>query len=517
MSERERWGTRIGLILAMTGNAVGLGNFLRFPVQAAENGGGAFMIPYFIAFVLLGIPLMWVEWSLGRHGGKYNHGSLPGMFDSMWKNPMAKYLGVVGLFASSVIMIYYCYIESWTLGFSFFSISKMYFGIEDFTQMTGFLKSYQGVGEGYFSSGWISYIFLLITLSLNFWILHKGLSKGIEILAKIGMPLLFLFGALLAVRVLTLGTPDLNFPERSISNGLAFIWNPNFSALADSKVWLASAGQIFFTLSIGMGTLQAYASYLRPKDDLALSGLATGSLNEFAEVVLGGAIAIPVAIAFFGTDLTKEIAHGGAFNLGFVSMPIIFQKIQFGQIFGFLWFFLLFIAGITSSVAMAQPLISFLKEQFDWSHKKATNAIAILIFVSVHLVVIFFKYGFLDEMDYWGGTFALVLIALIEVIIFAWIWGMDKGWAELTRGADIKIPKVFYYIIKYVTPLYIIFILGFWTYQDAIPTLLMQNANPESIPYMWIARIFMICLFLGLTVLVYLGWKRNGHKYNYVD
>ncbi|MFW5662437.1 MAG: sodium:calcium symporter, partial [Bacteroidota bacterium] len=95
MEQREQWGSRIGLILAMAGNAVGLGNFLRFPVQAAQNGGGAFMIPYFIAFILLAIPLMWVEWAIGRHGGKYNHGSLPGMLDSLWNNPAAKYLGMV--------------------------------------------------------------------------------------------------------------------------------------------------------------------------------------------------------------------------------------------------------------------------------------------------------------------------------------------------------------------------------------------------------------------------------------
>ena len=124
MDKREQWGTRVGMILAMAGNAVGLGNFLRFPVQAAQNGGGAFMIPYFVAFILMAIPLMWVEWTIGRHGGKYKHGSLPGMFDVMWNHPIAKYLGVLGLFVASTIMIYYTYVESWSLGFSFFSLTE---------------------------------------------------------------------------------------------------------------------------------------------------------------------------------------------------------------------------------------------------------------------------------------------------------------------------------------------------------------------------------------------------------
>ena len=108
---REAWGSRIGLILAMAGNAVGLGNFLRFPRQAVENGGGTFMIPYFIAFLLVGIPLMWIEWGVGRHGGLRGHGSIPGMFESIWKHPVAKYLGVLGLFMPVVVLIYYCYNE----------------------------------------------------------------------------------------------------------------------------------------------------------------------------------------------------------------------------------------------------------------------------------------------------------------------------------------------------------------------------------------------------------------------
>ena len=144
IGEREQWGSRIGLILAVAGNAVGLGNFLRFPVQAAQNGGGAFMIPYFIFFLILGIPLMWIEWGIGRHGGKYGHGSAPGMFDVIWKNKAAKYFGSLGLIISLVIMIYYTYIESWTLAFSFFSITQTYFDLHSFDAMRNFLYSFQG-------------------------------------------------------------------------------------------------------------------------------------------------------------------------------------------------------------------------------------------------------------------------------------------------------------------------------------------------------------------------------------
>ena len=139
---REQWGSRIGLILAMAGNAVGLGNFLRFPRQAVENGGGTFMIPYFIAFILVGIPLMWVEWGVGRHGGMRGEGSTPGMFETLWKNPLAKYLGVCGLFMPVIVLIYYSFIESETLAWTVFSMLGSTQSLDQ-AGMRGFLDSYQ--------------------------------------------------------------------------------------------------------------------------------------------------------------------------------------------------------------------------------------------------------------------------------------------------------------------------------------------------------------------------------------
>jgi len=514
MSDREQWGSRIGLILAMAGNAVGLGNFLRFPVQAAQNGGGAFMIPYFVAFLLLAVPLMWVEWAIGRHGGKFNHGSLPGMFDVLWKSKFAKYFGVVGLFTSTIIVIYYTYVESWSLAFSFFSLTKEYFGMDTFASMKGFLDSYQGEGTEYFSNLLPAYIFLAITLALNFYVLSKGISKGIEKFAKIAMPLLLFFAVFLAIYVIFfVGTPDpINHPERSVEAGLAFIWNPKWGLLSESQIWLAAAGQVFFTLSVGMGTLQAYASYLRANNDIALSGLATASVNEFAEVALGGSIAIPLGVAVFGVTATITAATAGTYDLGFVTMPVIFQQLPLGNFIGFIWFFLLFFAGITSSVAMAQPLISFLKERFDFNHRKATLTIGVLIFICVQFVVLWGEHGFLNEMDYWAGTFALVIVALMEVIVFAWIFGIDNAWKELNQGSDIKIPIIFKYIIRYVTPIYLIVILIVWTYQEAIPTFFMDGIPEHEVLVRWGARALMFAIFAILTWMVYAAWNRKTDK-----
>ena len=221
---REQWGSRLGLILAVAGNAIGLGNFLRFPVKAAANGGGAFMIPYFVAFLLLGIPMMWVEWTIGRMGGAHGHGTTPGMLNLLWKKAPSKYLGALGIVIPFLIVIYYNFIETWCLGYSWFSVTGKYFGHANQAAMARFLRGFQGLESNeFFASMAPILIFWFIAIALNFYFLYRGISKGIEVLAKFGMPLLFVFGIVLVVRVLTLGTPDPAAPELNVSTGLGFI------------------------------------------------------------------------------------------------------------------------------------------------------------------------------------------------------------------------------------------------------------------------------------------------------
>src|SRR3989338_7127113 len=288
--------------MAVAGSAIGLGNFLRFPAKAAANGGGAFMITYFISLFLLGIPLAWIEWTLGRYGGGFEHGTAPGIFHTMWqKNRFIKYFGVIGIFGPLIIFIYYTYIESWTLAYSFFAITGKYAGATTEGAMQSFLKSFQGLEKNqYFSSLAPAYIFFLIAFFSNILVIYYGIKGGIEKLCKVAMPLLFIFGVIIMIRVLTLGTPDTQRPTWNLINGLGFLWNPDFKALLDAKVWLAAAGQIFFPLSVGIGVILTYASYLSKVDDVVLSGLSAVSTNELAEVILGVSIVIPAAFVFFG-------------------------------------------------------------------------------------------------------------------------------------------------------------------------------------------------------------------------
>jgi neurotransmitter:Na+ symporter, NSS family len=511
---RERWGSKIGVILAVAGSAIGLGNFLRFPVQAASNGGGAFMVPYFVALFLVGLPLMWIEWTIGRFGGGFGHSTAPGMFHTLWnKNKFIKYFGVIGIFGPIVIFIYYVYVESWLLGYSYFALMGKYNGCTTEQSMSAFLQGYQGlVKNEFFTSIGPSYFFFLITFILNVWIVYMGIKKGIEKVCEWALAVLFLFGVILVIRVLTLGAPNPAKPDFNTINGLGFLWNPDWSALKSAKVWLAATGQIFFTLSCGIGVILTYASYLTKQDDVALSGLSAASANEVAEVILGGSIVIPAAFAFLGPVGAKNIAAGGAFNLGFVTMPLVMEKIAFGNIFGFMWFMLLFLAGITSSISLAQPAIAFLEDEFNFSKKRASWVFALVTFVLCQPAIFLLGKGVVDELDFWGGTVCLVLFATIESILFAWIFGMEKAWTEMHVGSDITIPRIYRFIIKYITPLFLLFILGFWFWQDWASVILMKNVSKENMPYILCTRIGLLIFFGVLAFLVRRIWCRRSRE-----
>lgn len=469
-TQSSGWGSRVGLILAMAGNAVGLGNFLRFPVQAVQNGGGAFIIPYLVCFLLMGIPLLFVEWSVGRFGGRSGHHSTPFILDAMDRRKIWKYIGVFGIFTNIAVAAYYCYLESWTLSYVYHTV------IDTFNGQT------QGQVAGYFNN-YVSLsspepvVFWLVCLLLNTWILSKGLSGGVEKVAKIGMPLLIIFGAFLAYKAVTIQGGEQGAIFDGVK-GLDFLWTPKFDTIWEPKVWLAAAGQIFFTLSIGMGSIQCYSSYIKSNDDVALNAMSAGWMNGFVEVVLGSSIIIPITVGYFGIDGMKELlSEGGGLGLGFKTLPYLFE--QWGGILGVFagiaWFGLLFFAGVTSSLAMGTPIMGFLKDEFGWKEKNAAWMFGTIVFILGLPTVLFFNNGVFDEYDYWAGTVSLVIFAFIEIILFAWIFGMDRGWKEITMGADIKVPIIFKYIIKYVTPL----LLG-WVLYNSIPGIWETISHKDS-------------------------------------
>jgi NSS family neurotransmitter:Na+ symporter len=509
---RENWGTRVGIILAVAGSAVGLGNFLRFPTQAAVNGGGAFMIPYLLAMILLGIPLAWVEWTLGRYGGQHNHGTGPGVYHRIAKGkPWAKYLGIAAVFAPTIITFYYVYIEGWTLAFAYYSITDGYREAIANGEMAQFFAGFIGAESNTnFDTHTPAIGFFLLVFVINYFVMYKGIQGGIEKLTRFGMPILIICGVLLAIRVLTLGTPDPTHQDWNVTNAMGFMWNPKWSALSDVKVWLAATGQIFFSLSVGMGCIMAYASYLRKNDDVVLSSLTATTTNQFVEVVLGGSIGIVAAAAFYGVAQAQTIAGSGSFSLGFITMPLIFEEIPAGGLFAFIWFVLLFIAGVTSSVSLIQPAVTFLKDELDMSHHKAVSVIGFANLLVTGFLVFTIQWGTLDEMDFWAATVCPVVAATIMVIFFSYILGVEKGFKEMEHGAALKVPAVYKFVLKYITPTYLIILLGIWMVQEWWSAIMMEKVtDPTTRKWIWIARIILLVVG-GLITWVIVRANKNG-------
>lgn len=524
-NNRENWGSKIGVILAVAGSAVGLGNFLRFPVQAATNGGGAFIIPYLIAFLLLGIPLAWMEWTLGRYAGRNGYGTAPSTLHIIFgkKKPWAKHLGSIGLLPPIFIVFYYVFIQSWILAFAYYSLTGKLMevtaqGSAAVTQFFGdfiMLKTCVGPVPS-------AIIFFLITFACNMVVLAFGVRKGIERVNKICMPILLILGIILVVRVLTL--PD-------IGKGLAFMWNPNFSELANPKVWMAAAGQVFFTMSLGMGIIWCYASYLKPKEDLVLSSLTASATNGFAEIIIGGTVVIPIAVIIAGANI-EECAKLGTFGLGFQTMPYVFGTLPLGGVLQTVWFALLFFAGITSAISIIQPLISFCEDDLKFSRRKSVTTISTITFIGGLTAIFGLAAGTVDELDFWGGTFLLVVFGAIQALVFSFILGRQKvktddggedseAFALMNEGSQLKLPHFFRPIIQYVCPAYLIILLVSFTLTDGLPLITLSNIPADAkvtflgtefsqLYFTWGFRGFLLLLVVLLNVAIAYAWRKGG-------
>ncbi len=484
---RENWKTRVGLIFAAAGNAIGLGNLLRFPSKVALYGGGAFMIPYFAAFLLLGLPLMLIEWVIGRYAGSKGHGSMTGIIGSFFNHSYgSRVLGSIGVSIPILIVCYYIYIESWTLGFAFLS----FFGqMPQLVQSTNYkvaMEPYLSFYKYYTEPSTLAIVFLIITLAINWFILQRGIVKGIELTAKYGLPLLILMGLFLSLVSLSMnGWKGLE--------GLLFIYTPDFSRLSDPHVWVEASGQIFFTLSLGMGAIATYASYVKRNEDVVKAGLMTAGLNEFVEVIIGASIAIPAAFAVFGALAVPELAKEGTFRIGFITMPAILMSLPLGSLLSAVWFLLLFIAALTSSLALIQPMVALLEDEMRWNHSKAVNVSMILVSGGAFLSA--FVPGFIDDVDFWAGTLMLLFFGLLEIIIFVWIFGVHNFHRELNTNTFIRIPKFLVYFFAIASPVYLVLLLYFWGIVK-LPQVLSQ-ADPGVL----IARAFVIFVLLLIAFL----------------
>jgi len=513
--QQEQWGTKLGVILAVAGSAVGLGNFLRFPGQAAANGGGAFLIPYFCALVFLGIPIGWAEWAMGRYGGVRGLHSAPGIIGAIGRSNVARYLGVVGVVIPLGVSFYYTFIETWTFGY-FLKYLTGGIGVDVTTSVpdqaaasASFYNSFTGTaGDGVLFTGDSLFTVMcwVVVFSINMFFIFRGLSKGIEKFCSYAMPAMAICAVFVLIRVLTLGTPDPNMPDQNVVNGLGYMWNPNYSKLGDFQTWLAAAGQIFFSLSVGFGVIINYSSYMKRTDDVALSGLTASATNELFEVGFGGMITLTAAFIFLGLSGTTAAVATGSFGLGFSTLPVVFAHMgPFGNFVGAAWFFMLFLAAITSSLSMYQPAVAMLKESLGWSHGKATVGIAVLGTIGAVLTMWFTQGGaFWSTVDFWVGTFLIFVMAGVQIIYFSWVFGIERGWKEIHHGASIALPPVFKFIMKYIAPTYLIIVFVGFCYQNLRTSITDAWASTGS-------RMGIVVTFGTLAVLLlvaFLGTDR---------
>ncbi len=552
-STTECWNSRLGAVLAVAGSAVGFGNFLRFPGLAAQYGGGAFMIAYFCAFLLLGIPLCWVEWAVGRRGGALGGHSCASIFLLLSRRRWWKYLGVLAVIAPLTIAMYYMYLEGWTLGYACNSaLGRLELGSSG--EFTRFFSDFTGAAaDGSIFTGSSSLLlFFGISLLANFYLLYRGLTKGIEWFCKWSMPVLLATALLILLRVLTLGTPDAAHPERNVNQGLGYMWNPaktmlvadvagNETTLAmipagasegekaalfertqaahpathlrekhislaeglmNPELWLTAAGQIFFSLSVGFGAICTYASYVGRKEDIALSSLTANAANEVVEVGIAGMMIVPAAVSLLGV---AAAAGASTFGLGFEVLPQVFAAMPGGRLFGTLFFGLLFLAAITSSVSMMQPAIAFMEEFWRLSRPQSVTLVGILITGGALLVAWFTGGGLLalSTLDFWAGTMCVYLLSAVFIVLFRFFWGTGKGLAELRRGALIRLPKGLAFVINWVTPALFAIIFGTWLYQNIVGTrsehiLNLMECRPGALlPMLWVGGITLFLLMVA--------------------
>ncbi|TGG89478.1 sodium-dependent transporter [Streptomyces albus] len=403
---REQWGSRAGFLMAAIGSAIGLGNIWRFPAEAYKNGGGAFLLPYLVALLTAGLPLLILEYTVGR---KYRQ-SPPAAFRRISRP--AQIIGWWQVAICFVIASYYAVIVAWAIRYAGFSFGKDW-GKEPEKFFSGdFLHA---AAEPGLPTGFVGNVFwpLLAVWVLVLIILALGVRRGIERSNQIFIPLLVVFFVVLVIRALTLD---------GAAKGLDALFSPDWGALGDGSVWVAAYGQIFFSLSIGFGIMVTYASYLGRRSDLTGSALVAGFANSSFEILAGiGVFATLGFMAQANGVAVGEVVTDGV-GLAFIAFPTVISQMPMGAAFGFLFFVSLAIAGITSLVSIVQVVVSAVQDRTGMRRVPAVwlvgGAVAV---VSLLLFPTDAGLSLLDAADHFINHYGIALAALVFLVVMGWV------------------------------------------------------------------------------------------------
>ncbi|APT84458.1 sodium-dependent transporter [Corynebacterium aquilae] len=403
---REVFSSRLAFLLAAIGSAVGLGNIWRFPYVAYENGGGAFLVPYIIALLTAGIPLLFLDYALGHRF----RGSAPLAFRRIkaWAEPV----GWIQVGISFFITIYYAAIIAWAGLYTVKSFTKAWGADPNTYFFSDFLKM---EADQTFSTSIVSQI--AITLALV-WIvaivvLAMGVDEGIGKTAKIFMPILTVLFIIVVIQALFLP---------GASGGLDALFTPNWSALKNPSVWVAAYGQIFFSLSVGFGIMLTYSSYLKPRTNLTGTGLVTGFANSSFEVLAGIGVFAALGYMSMQQNVPVDEVVSSGIGLAFIAFPTIINQMPMGAIFGTLFFGSLTVAGFTSMFSLLEVVVSAVKDKLDLPRKTAAVSVGVaMALISLALFSTTSALATLDIMDKFTNNVGIVAVALISIVVIDWI------------------------------------------------------------------------------------------------
>lgn len=449
MANKNEFGTKIGLIAATVGSAVGLGNVWRFPAETQNNGGAAFLLLYVLCVVILGIPVMLAEFSLGR-GGKSD---AIGVFRKLSSGSKWWVVGLLSVIASFLVLSYYMVVAGWTLEYLYQSITGALYdsmGTTDDAMRSGFLTKM----DEYISTDWAPLVFTYLVVAINVGVLLAGVQKGIENLSNVLMPLLFVI--LIVLCCITLSLP-------SAGEGVAYFLQPDFSKITPTVV-VSALGQAFFSLSLGMGILITFASYY-PADTRLTRTSVIVSVMSLVVAVLMGLIIFP-AVKSFGLD--KESLQGA--TLVFVTLPEVFANLPMPRLWSSMFFLLLLVAALTSTISIAEVSVAMLRDRFSMTRRKA-------VFIVMGVLVVFntlcsLSFGSLSDFRIFGLTIfdfldnftTNILLPVVSLGVCVYLgWFAPKGLLadQLSNNGTIRsrITNVVLFIIRYVSPVLIALIL----------------------------------------------------------
>lgn len=431
---RDSFGSKFGVIAAAAGSAVGLGNIWKFPYEVGSNGGGAFLVFYLIFVFLIGVPVMVSEFTIGRNAQRNAIGS----FKFIKPGKPWYLIGVMGIAAAFMIFAFYGSVAGWTLEYIFQSIGNGFKG-KTAEELTGMFDNF--VTHPVRPVIW-QVIFIVLTTA----VVIAGVKNGIEKYTKILMPVLLLIILVLIIRSVTLP---------GAGEGLRFLFKPDFSKI-DGSVILSALGQAFFSLSLGMGTIITYGSYIQKNDNLPSTAVQVSIADTLIAILAG--VAIFPAVFAFGIDPTQGE------GLVFVTIPNIFQQMAGGYFFSLMFFILLAVAALTSTISLLEVIVAYFSEEFRISRKKAALLSSSIVLVLGVLCTLsnggaledftIFGYTIWGLFEFVSADIMLPVGGLLIVLFVGFIMGRKRVMEELTNAGTRKegISRVLLFLIRFIAP-----------------------------------------------------------------